>query len=700
MFDFLYESALIQEVSQEVVDYIEVRKESLPFDSIFGDEMRIIIPMSTDDISSEIVSTLRKIKDYQGIDLDSKEVVRKIKLDQKYGGGEKEQRVNIGKAIQKLKIPEDKKKEYLDWFARYKDNLKQEIKESQYSIILSRDPEDVVRMSDHRNIRSCHSQGGSYFQCAVQEAISGGAVAYLINKDSIDEYRDNLQKSELFRDPERGIRGMESPLARLKVRRGFVNGKEIAIPETKIYGDNRIPGFYDSLRDYLQNKQNVDVESVKNSDVEIYGGTYSDSDISSLLGKYFDQNIEIDDLQFVDVDQEMEHQGIDNQLERELEQIHENYVIGRTDETFNIEYTVDDYVDNPFFAVHNQFFTVHGTIIFDVSDFEFDIPMIDIPDIQSEEDLQSAIDGEFDDDEDWSELEWSTFFDHIADYHGFSDPYLQSFIVDHKKKTIELMFSGHSNIEGELFTESSDYQQFVNEMLYLRKNKEDVKNILEEGFKKIGAVTDKKLEQDEYSTLKKILAYEEDYEHIDLKASSRTLKGSIEYHVPIYNQRSKEGDNTFAEFVNLIRRNFSIKNSEKIQSSIKKIFFNILDDLYQPSPKIDDRDQMKFKQFYESVNNKDQMGNFVITNVISNYTLNKNRFFISLKFEGKDLTNDFFELLDAIDDGHRHIQNALIIYFIQLLDSIAESQGEGENYRKFYIPNNFEQMKKVYSKYL
>lgn len=59
---------------------------------------------------------------------------------------------------------------------------------SQYSVVLSRHPIDVLRMSDISNIRSCHSEGSEYFQCAIAEAKGHGPIAYLVLTEDLENH--------------------------------------------------------------------------------------------------------------------------------------------------------------------------------------------------------------------------------------------------------------------------------------------------------------------------------------------------------------------------------------------------------------------------------------------------------------------------------------------------------------------------------
>ena len=111
----LYESILISEMSEDVIDYIDDNKRHLPFSDLFNNKLRLVIPIGGDLTAREIMEDLSKIKDFSGVDLETGEVIRKVKLDPKYGKvEEKEQKMNIGKAVSALKIDPTQKKKYLD----------------------------------------------------------------------------------------------------------------------------------------------------------------------------------------------------------------------------------------------------------------------------------------------------------------------------------------------------------------------------------------------------------------------------------------------------------------------------------------------------------------------------------------------------------------------------------------------------------
>ena len=141
-------------------------------------------------------------------------------------------------------------------------------KEKKY-VIFSRDPMDVIRMSDWSHMDSCHAEGNSHFQCAVREARNAGFVAYLVDENEFDnqimQFADDddspqdalssFDGEEIFSDRDRGVSGIE-PSARLRVRRyvNYEDDVELAIPETRVYG-NRVPGFYNEVKGWLHDNQ-------------------------------------------------------------------------------------------------------------------------------------------------------------------------------------------------------------------------------------------------------------------------------------------------------------------------------------------------------------------------------------------------------------------------------------------------------------
>ena len=108
--------------------------------------------------------------------------------------------------------------EYGEYWKKNAAYIKKEINNldnDKYSIIITRHPIDVLRMSDFDTITSCHSPASrqnayqSYYKCAVAEAQGHGAVAYVVeteellsatNTGNIDSAEQEIQEGEIFAD--------------------------------------------------------------------------------------------------------------------------------------------------------------------------------------------------------------------------------------------------------------------------------------------------------------------------------------------------------------------------------------------------------------------------------------------------------------------------------------------------------------------
>jgi hypothetical protein len=178
-----------------------------------------------------------------------------------------------------------------------------------YSIILTRSPIDVMRMSDFDEITSCHSPPsrgstqGNYYKCAVAEAHGHGAVAYVVKTEEIleatgakdlQEAEDDLQTGEVFYDGERAYdSGVLEPVSRGRLRqvryydtdspKRYDEGTEVAMPEKRVYGAN-IPGFMDRVIAWARENQQEVIESMPKEDGKvdlsrfmIFGGSYEDT---------------------------------------------------------------------------------------------------------------------------------------------------------------------------------------------------------------------------------------------------------------------------------------------------------------------------------------------------------------------------------------------------------------------------------------
>ena len=197
--------------------------------------------------------------------------------------------------------------------AKYvKENIN-DLETDQYSIILTRHPIDVMRMSDFEKITSCHTPPSRaeaeqpYYKCAVAEAQGHGAIAYVVatddllsqtNTSNIDSAQQELEEyDEIFAEQDRWMSGTNlglDPVSRTRLRqfryfRDFdgkdkpYEGKELAVPEKAIYG-LEIPGLINTVTKWARKKQENLFEKLPRKDgkinldnFEIYGGSYEDT---------------------------------------------------------------------------------------------------------------------------------------------------------------------------------------------------------------------------------------------------------------------------------------------------------------------------------------------------------------------------------------------------------------------------------------
>ena len=280
---------------------------------------------------------------------------------------------NQGDLAPAYKKDAQKFKEALDYWQKKAGYIKKNSDETnnKYSIIITRDPIDVLRMADFKDIQSCHSPpslGGAseYYKCAVAEAHGHGAVAYVVDTedlllktdtDNIEEAQNQIQDGEIFDDDMRpGGAGFGiAPISRLRLRqvrhydtkdpKRWDDGTQLAVPEKRIYG-KKIPGFRNRVLDWVREHQETQMASVPREEESIsgalgswagerpinlrqivkFGGSHEDTNISALISQLFNgdevvgfvkQNTETED----ELDNTILMSGLRDQYEAECEQI-------------------------------------------------------------------------------------------------------------------------------------------------------------------------------------------------------------------------------------------------------------------------------------------------------------------------------------------------------------------------------------------
>ena len=182
-----------------------------------------------------------------------------------------------------------------------------------FSIIVSRHPVDVLRMSDFDNITSCHTLGSrsgdansSYVKCAYAEAIDGGAIAYIVPAEEIKDFEKDHgpiedAEGEILLDDNRGVGSIE-PVSRIRIRVGEIHNDDdvrtgfLGVPDRRVYGDN-ISGIYSTLKDWLVTSQQDTIKTLpkyEKSDIgdSVWRGaqkTITDADIGKIKLKNITQ---------------------------------------------------------------------------------------------------------------------------------------------------------------------------------------------------------------------------------------------------------------------------------------------------------------------------------------------------------------------------------------------------------------------------
>ena len=352
-------------VLEDVLDDLDTA--NLPLNDLFSGKMRVVIPFPTTDPSTDlgkfakffetqeydvqwdkgIVSATREVSDIKDFiaSLAGTPQKKKIKKFQMKIGKLFAKIADIGrklKEIQKndpefqknedykrltqqrlLYIPnpgiagpagydlEDlatKYGEYWQQNAAYIKNNINELDSDKFSIIITRHPIDVLRMSDFDTITSCHSPASrqnayqSYYKCAVAEAQGHGAVAYVVeteellsatNTGNIDSAEQEIQEGEIFADDQRPFTGDITPLSRLRLRhvryydtdepKRYDDGQDVGMPEKRVYGAD-IPGIADTVTDWARASQEDVIQNMPREDGKVnlnrftlFGGSYEDT---------------------------------------------------------------------------------------------------------------------------------------------------------------------------------------------------------------------------------------------------------------------------------------------------------------------------------------------------------------------------------------------------------------------------------------
>lgn len=354
-FNQFFQKTLVSEISQRVIDKLpynlqqELSKNKMPFNKIFGNQLRLIEPLRG---TSQYGETIRNIlsNDFEldfekwiGTKLTDKDKKNPTRIGKLLNNKKREILKNISALQEQLETPPKTEVGVFHhsvksgWIEKYKTQIKEiddllkvndlqkahiSTTKSQYSIIYSRVPVDVVRMSDF-SWNSCHSEGGDYFYCALADATLNAGIAYLVDSQQLiefaggqDKIQSFLQQDEIFKDSKRAISGIQ-PLARIRIRNVLDSqGNSIAVPSTKIYKDRDLKGVDTTFKDQvLQWAKKQDVSNYEWEDtLTLKGGSYQDANvdvktmIKTIWGKDISYDVSSDEDEFrEEQDEENDH---------------------------------------------------------------------------------------------------------------------------------------------------------------------------------------------------------------------------------------------------------------------------------------------------------------------------------------------------------------------------------------------------------
>ena len=270
----------LNELESHVIKDLE-KNSTIPFNDLFENnekKYRIVIPLNSDLISTSILNKINS----KNLNIDfNKGIV---------SNGSREQR--LGKFIGKDSIFTDQEKKWWNHQDKAVEALKAASAKNKYAIVVSRSPIDIARMSDHDGWTSCHDTDREYFHCALEEAKSGGPIAYIVNKEDLENI--DLNDKDIFADKDRGVQGIK-PISRLRLRRFSHKNDDydLAVPEIRVYGNQNIPNFIETVQKWaLESQQHKYKGRPKLKEFVLMGGSYEDNSASKIFNSFFQDDLD------------------------------------------------------------------------------------------------------------------------------------------------------------------------------------------------------------------------------------------------------------------------------------------------------------------------------------------------------------------------------------------------------------------------
>jgi len=425
---------LLNEISKRDMELVKYDRpvEDLPFDNIFGNKLRIVIPInlgeSTDSFFDSLIFNIDgtiihpkfkakfpNILKFIRFDYKTKKAIVRIQTQM----GEKDREETLASLVDKMFKLDLFTKEYRDEAIKWIEQNVSQLLPSSY-VVLSRSVIDNLRMSDISGIQSCHSPGGGYYASCLSEAAGGGVIAFVIDGGELKKKQvENIETDEeIFSDKDRSVEGLEATY-RLRMRKyyagdnGDEDGEEVGyfvLPETKVYKKSthkgtgnsvRVPGLVEVILDLLKSKQHLNKEQIlqlfKDKDIVRKGGSYEDTDDNYLFNQYFGGTDFKGSIPYEEEESLDDEESEQNQNERRYEQFREELqtFLGNSGvrgarhvhSGYDVEMTDDGEV----------YYTVRGYIGIDVDEIDlvddYDGTPDELEDLEGDE-LKTAIKGD------------------------------------------------------------------------------------------------------------------------------------------------------------------------------------------------------------------------------------------------------------------------------------------------------------------
>jgi hypothetical protein len=538
-----------------------------------------------------------------------------------------------------------------------------------YSVVVSRNPIDVLRMSDISNIQSCHSQGGAYFQCAIQEAKTGGGVAYVVNTRDLNKLsEDEFQNEEIFEDQERNIKGIGA-ISRLRIRRYEIKEEDndVGIPEARVYG-KKISGFYDTVKNFLTKSQQFSVDNLyklyKNKQLTKTGGSYTDSSDSQLFNSMYDTDVFYGSVSHEENDNNEENVDRVAQFEEELRGFQDRYEFEHCTASYNVDGDADG--DNDY-----VYYTASASINIDLGKYQV---IDDFVEFENRDDITSVTRYDPDSEYAWARSipynfrnqnqnqassvnNYKNFFKDFEQYDStsFAGDNLASVNIrgNYNAKTQEWKSDNSSISLGISFNNdditsdnTDDYRSFLREVDDIDGDYEVIrkallKSLLRNGLIKSGP------DMEKYNVISKEEEFIEDITNFEFDESEDTLKTDIFLGRYV----EKPSDVSYA--------NISMIYGKAIEK--------YLDAYYKP-PQINTQ-QTTFDKFFESHYSDTLINKYGIENIECKYTIqafNDELYNMNLKISFEALNNKTAPIMKFLDDHYDDIMNIAKMFFLKL----------------------------------